>query len=47
MREIEQLYKKGKLVYVYSLVSLFVMYICDGIAYITTMSWIFEISSQK
>ena len=28
--------------YVYSLVS-FVMYICDGIAYITTMSWIFEI----
>ena len=29
--------QKGKLVYVYSLVS-FVMYICDGVAYITTMS---------
>ena len=30
--------QKGKLVYVYSLVSLFVMYVCDGVAYITTMS---------
>jgi len=28
-------------VYVYSLVSLIVMYMCDGVAYITTMSWDF------
>ena len=30
--------QKGNIVYVYTPVSLFVMYICDGVAYITTMS---------
>jgi len=31
--------QKGKLLYAYSLVSLFVIHICDGVAYITKMVW--------
>ena len=34
----ETIEKKGEKLYVYTLVSLFVMCICDGVAYITTMS---------
>jgi len=38
---------KGKVVYVYTLVSWFIMYICNGVAYITTMSLDFWNSWSK